>query len=252
MTPRQIAMLPEREIAPVIIPVGAIEQHGPHLPVAVDSFLAQVWVEQIVARLDLATPCYIAPPITVGKSNEHTGFPGTLSISKQTLRAQLLATARQLHSWGFSIFAVLNTHGGNLAVITYTLREIRALFGLRAGYLASGATPGVSPQEATYGYHANEVETALLLATAPGLVRINEATCEYCAHVCDTEHLRPERAPATFAWVAQDLSPNGIMGDATLGTVEKGEKWLDAAAEGYARHVTALAAEARVSRNRIQ
>jgi len=246
MTAAQIAALPDRAWAPVILPVGAIEQHGPHLPVAVDSFLGQVWVDQLVGRLPPGASCYIAPPITIGKSNEHTGYPGTLSISKETLRAQLLAIARQVHAWGFRTLALLNTHGGNLAVIGYTLREIRALHGLRAGYLASNYTPDVSPQEATFGFHANEVETAWMLAAAAPHVK-SGAVADYFGKLGDTKDLRPERAGATYAWVTQDLSRTGIIGDASAGTAEKGERWIAATADGFAKAVAALCAENRAS-----
>jgi creatinine amidohydrolase len=244
MTPAQIAALPDRAWAPVIVPVGAIEQHGPHLPVAVDSFLAQVWVEQLLPRLPAGASCYIAPPVTVGKSNEHTGFPGTLMISKDTLRSQLLVIARQLHAWGFSQMAILNTHGGNMAVNNYTLREINTTVGLRAGNLHSGVNLDVSPQEGTYGYHANEAETALMLAACAPYVK-SGAVCDYYAKLGDTKDLRPERAGATFAWVSQDLSKSGIMGDATLGTAEKGERWIAQSAEGLAKAVAALCKEGR-------
>ena len=244
MTPAQIAALPDRAWAPVIVPVGAIEQHGPHLPVAVDSFLAQVWVEQLLPRLPAGASCYIAPPITVGKSNEHTGFPGTLMISKDTLRTQLLVIARQLHACGFKQMAILNTHGGNMAVNNYTLREINTTIGLRAGNLSSGISLDVSPQEATYGYHANEVETALMLAACAPHVK-SGAVCDYYAKLGDTKDLRPERAAATFAWVSQDLSKSGIMGDATLGTAEKGERWIAQSAEGLAKSVAALCTEGK-------
>ena len=97
----QIAALPDKARATVLVATGAIEQHGPHLPVAVDALMGEVWLSLALARLPAETRCYVAPPITIGKSNVHTGFPGTLSISKETLRAQLLALARQLHAWGF-------------------------------------------------------------------------------------------------------------------------------------------------------
>jgi len=245
MTAAQIAALPDRSWAPVILPVGAIEQHGPHLPVAVDSFLAQVWIEELLPRLPAGASCYVAPPITVGKSNEHTGFPGTLTISKDTLRAQLLTVARQISAWGFGSLAILNTHGGNLAVIGYTMREIAATYGLRIGYLNGTPITDISPQEATYGFHANEVETSLLLATARPLVKMEDAVCDYCAKLGDTRDLRPERAGATFAWVSQDLSRTGVMGDATIATVEKGERWLAQNAEGLAQSVAKLCDEAR-------
>lgn len=244
MTPAQITALPDRAWAPVIVPVGAIEQHGPHLPVSVDSYLGQVWVEQLLPRLPAGASCYIAPPITIGKSNEHTGFPGTLMISKDTLRAQLLVIARQLHAWGFKQMALLNTHGGNMAVNQYTLREITATLGLRAGNLPNRHSIDVSPQEATYGYHANEVETALMLAASEPYVKPG-AVCDYYAKLGDTKDLRPERAGATFAWVTQDLSKSGIMGDATAGTVEKGERWIAHSAEGLAKAVAVLCAEGR-------
>lgn len=244
MKPAQILALPDRAWAPVIVPVGAIEQHGPHLPVAVDSFLAQLWIEELLARLPAGASCYVAPPITIGKSNEHTGFPGTLTISKETLRAQLLVIGRQLHAWGFRQMAILNTHGGNLAVLHYTLRELKATLGLRAGLLGNPHTVEVSPQETAYGFHANEVETALMLAATPTLVKTG-AVADYCAKLGDTRDLRPERAAATFAWVSQDLSRTGIMGDATAGTAEKGERWIAHLAAGLAQAVAKLGAEGR-------
>lgn len=246
MTRREIAALPDKAWAPVILPVGAIEQHGPHLPVAVDSYLAQVWIEQLLPRLPAGASCYVAPAITIGKSNEHTGFPGTLSISKETLRLQLLAIAHQVDAWGFRQLAILNTHGGNLAVLGYTLREIRATYGLRAGMLVNRHTAEVSPQETAYGMHANEVETALMLATAPDLVK-EGAVCDYGAKLGDTRDLRPERAAVTFAWVAQDLSRTGIMGDAPAGTREKGERWVAHLAEGLAQAVATVCAEGQRS-----
>jgi creatinine amidohydrolase len=201
-------------------------------------------VEQLLARLTSGDSCYIAPPITMGKSNEHTGFPGTLTISKESLRNQLLVIARQVHAWGFRQMALLNTHGGNLAVNAYTLREIQATLGLRAGHLTGRHAIEVSPQEATYGYHANEVETALMLAAAGPYVKTG-AVCEYYARLGDTRELRPERAAATFAWVTQDLSKSGIMGDATAGTAEKGARWIAQSAEGLAEAVKVLCVEGR-------
>ena len=101
-----------------------------------------------------------------------------------------------------------------------------------------------STQEATYGYHANEVETALMLAASEPYVKPG-AVCDYYAKLGDTKDLRPERAGATFAWVTQDLSKSGILGDATAGTVEKGERWIAHSAEGLAKAVAVLCAEGR-------
>src|SRR5208282_2096930 len=149
MTLRQIGALPDKAWAPVILATGAIEQHGPHLPVAVDALMGQVWLSRALARLPAEASCYVAPPITIGKSNEHTGFPGTLMISKGTLRGLLLVIARQIHAWGFRAMAIVNTHGGNSPVITYTLREIHATLGLRAEFLQPKFNLDISRQEST-------------------------------------------------------------------------------------------------------
>ncbi len=245
MTAREIAALPDREWAPVIVATGAIEQHGPHLPVAVDSFLAQVWLDRMLSRMTPEVSAYAMLPITLGKSNEHVGFPGTLSISKETLRLQLIMLARQAAAWGFRQFVVLNTHGGNTAVIRYTLREIQATVGLRTGWLAAHATIDVTPQESTYGFHANQFETAALLALAGGITRQERAVRCYPASLDDPGELRPESAPATFSWVSQDLSPSGIMGDAPAATVEQGVRWTDAVADAFYADLAAWCAEGR-------
>ncbi len=245
MTPRQIAALPDKAWAPVIVTVGAIEQHGPHLPVAVDALMGQVWLTLALARLPAGASCYVAPPITIGKSNEHTGFPGTLIISKETLRALLLALAAQVQAWGFRQLAVVNTHGGNTAVLATTLREIRARHGLRADVLPTKIELGISAQEAVYGIHAGEVETSWILAAAPQLVRPDQAVCEYFARLDDPGELRPIVAPATVAWATRDLSASGIMGDAPAATAEKGRRWLEQGATHLAETIAAIGRAAR-------
>jgi creatinine amidohydrolase len=239
-TPRRIAELPDKAWAPVLIATGAIEQHGPHLPVAVDALMGEAWLTLALARLPAGASCYVAPPITIGKSNEHTGFPGTLMISKETLRELLLAIAGQIHAWGFRQIAVINTHGGNTAVVVTTLREIRARFGLRATLLSPAADLGISKQEATYGMHAGEVETSWLMALAGHLVHPPEARCEYPARLEDPGELRPERSAATYAWATRDLSASGIIGDATAASAEKGARWLELTASAYAQAIAAL------------
>jgi creatinine amidohydrolase len=243
MTPAQIAALPDKAWAPVIINTGAIEQHGRHLPVAVDSVLGQAWITLLLEHLPPGASCYVAPAITVGKSNEHTGFPGTLMISKGTLRQLLLTIARQIHAWGFKTLLILNTHGGNTAVTAYTLREITATLGLRAEPLGSKVELDISVQEKKFGYHANEAETALLLALAPHTVTMERAVCEYSGRVDDPGELRPEQGVATRSWVSQDLSRSGVMGDAPAGTAEKGRRWFELSTGGLAEEIGRICRE---------
>jgi creatinine amidohydrolase len=247
MTPRRIAALPDKAWAPVILSTGAIEQHGPHLPVAVDALMGQVWLSLALARLPAGASCYVAPPITIGKSNEHTGFPGTLMISRETLRSQILAVARQVHAWGFRSLAVINTHGGNIPVVVPTLREIRSLLGMRAGILSSSPNTDLSAQEAAFGIHAGEVETSWIMAAAFRLVDPSKAVCEFPARLEDPGEVRPVAAPALVAWASKDVSKSGIMGDATAATVAKGEKWLERGADGYAAAIAAVCLAGRAA-----
>jgi creatinine amidohydrolase len=240
MTLRRIRELPDKSWAPVILATGAIEQHGPHLPVAVDALMGQVWLSLALARLPAGASCYVAPPITIGKSNEHTGFPGTLMISRETLRSQVLAVARQICAWGFRSLAVLNTHGGNVAVLIPTLREIRALHGIRAGMLQSTPVSGLSAQEAAFGIHAGEVETSWMMAAAGARTDPSKAVCEFPARIEDPGEVRPVAAPALAAWASRDVSRSGTMGDAAAATAQKGERWLEQGAAGYAAAIAEI------------
>ena len=226
MTRDEIEMLPGKHAAVVILPIGAIEQHGPHLPVGTDAFLAQAWLAAIMDGLPARIPAYIAPTIVYGKSNEHQGFPGTVFLSSAILRRMLLAAADQLLDWGFRTLAVLNTHGGNSSVIVSTLREIQTTLDMKAGMLRPPMACSDSAQENTYGFHAGEVETSLMLATAPEWVSMGRAVTEYPAHIGDPGEVRLGGTPATHTWITSDLSKSGVMGDAKAATPEKGSKWL--------------------------
>lgn len=234
MSRSEIETLPKKESIPVIIGTGSIEQHGPHLPVAVDTLLAETFLERSFALLPDEIQLLVGPTITFGKSNEHSGFPGTIAISKKTLRLQLFAIARQLSSWGFKVLRVANFHGGNSSVIDYTLREISETLDMSAERLQPKFEMDLSEQEATYGFHAGEVETSWLLDIWPESVDMSKAVCEYPAHIDDSGELLPEDAPATFAWVSSDVSKSGVMGDATQGTAEKGKHWMEVCCKAFA------------------
>jgi creatinine amidohydrolase len=244
-TRERLDALPDKEKYLVILPTGAIEQHGHHLPVGVDSLLGQAWLEQALPQLPAKARVVVAPPITYGKSNEHVGFPGTVFVSAQSLRRLLLAIAAQLKALGFRQLAILNTHGGNSAVLVYTLREIQTNLGMRAGMLNFPYKPDVSSQENEYGFHAGEWETSLMLAAHEDLVKMDRAVCEYPARIEDPGELRPENAPAIFSWISSDVSKSGVMGDATKASREKGQRWLQLAATALAQRIAELADSGR-------
>jgi creatinine amidohydrolase len=243
LTTEQLLALPAKDKALVILTTGAIEQHGHHLPVGTDALLGVLWLAHTLPKLPADAPVYVAPALVYGKSHEHLGFAGTLTISARTLRRQLLAQATHLKTLGFRQLAILNTHGGNSAILVATLREIQTTLGLRAGMLSGHYRPQQSPQETAFGFHAGEFETSLLLAGMPELVRMDRAVCEYPARIDSPGVLRPEASAAVFAWKTSDLSHSGVMGDATQATAEKGAHWLDEASTALARKIETLLAE---------
>ncbi len=238
----QLAGLTRHGRGLAIVPAGAIEQHGPHLPVGVDAILGQAIVAAALARVPADLPVVVAPPITYGKSTEHRGFPGTVSLRTRSLRRLALAVVGQLRDLGVPRVAFLNTHGGNRAVLAAILQEARGNPGVETFVLRAGHAPGLDPEEDSGGFHAGEWETALMQACAPELVHPERAGAEYPARAGDPGLLRAARAPATFAWVTRDLSRSGVIGNPTKATPAKGTLWLSTAAEALAARVCALQA----------
>jgi creatinine amidohydrolase len=239
---QQVDALP-RDTTLLVLPTAAIEQHGHHLPLATDTLINNLLLGHALARLPADAPIYALPPVHYGKSNEHIGFPGTLSVSSSTFMAVLRDLGASVSSAGFKKLVLYNTHGGNSALIDVMARDLRAEFKLRTFTLHGSAGikfEGLNPKEQAYGFHAGEVETAFLLAAAPELVDRSAYTAHYIADVGKPEMLLPENAPATFAWLTRDISPTGVMGDPRPATSEKGALWLGQAATRLAAALEAM------------
>lgn len=208
----------------VILPVSAIEQHGPHLPVGTDALIGEILLTELCKRLDAEESVFIAPPLLVGKSNEHLGFPGVLSLGRESLAPLFHANIRQLRAWGFRRLAILNTHGGNTPCLRTLAREKKV-------HWLDPMCPdtGMGWRELRQGLHAGEYETSLLLAAEPGDCAMELADCRWIGPGDPDALVQAEAAPVTFAWHSRDLSPSGTMGDATRATAEKGRRWIDGA-----------------------
>ena len=240
---KQVDALP-RESTLLVLPTAAIEQHGHHLPLATDTLINNLLLGHALAKLPTSLSVFALPPVHYGKSNEHMGFPGTLAVSAATFMAVLRDLGASVSSAHFQKLVLYNTHGGNSALIEVMARDLRAEFGLRTFALhGTGGISfeGVSPQERAYGFHAGEVETALLLASVPELVDRAAYTVNYVADISRPELLLPENAPATFAWLTRDIAPSGVMGDPRPATAENGSRWLDKAATRLAAALEAMA-----------
>jgi len=242
LTWKQVDALP-RERTLLVLPTAAIEQHGHHLPLATDTLINNLLLGNALELLPADVPIYALPPVCYGKSNEHIGFPGTLSVSAQTFLAVVRDLGASIAAGGFKKLVLYNTHGGNTSLVDILARDLRAEFGLRTFSLfgSGGAShEGVSAQERTYGFHAGEIETAYLLHATPELVHPGEYTTNYIARVDQPELLKPEGSSANFAWLTKDIAPSGVMGDPTGATAENGERWSNAAAARIAEVLMAM------------
>ena len=216
-----------------VLPVAAVEQHGPHLPLGVDLLLMQGYIERVVARLPDELPVLFLPIQAIGTSTEHEDFPGTLSLSAASLIAVLGEIGTSVARAGLGKLVLLNSHGGNVPLLDLVAQDLRAQHGLlvaKATWHRFGYPDGLfSEDELKHGIHAGDVETSLMLSFRPELVRDAERenfTSAAAAIESDFTWLRTGR-PTGFGWMAQDLSASGAMGNATAATAEKGEASAD-------------------------
>jgi creatinine amidohydrolase len=242
LTWKQVDAL-RRERTLLVLPTAAIEQHGHHLPLATDTLINNLLLGKALALLPADLPIYALPALCFGKSNEHLGFPGTLSISAQTFLAVVRDLGASISAAGFKKLVLYNTHGGNTSLVDVLARDLRADFGLRTFSLSGSSgvdLEGLSAQERAYGFHAGEVETAYLLHATPELVNRGEYTTNYIARIEHSELLKPEGSAANFAWLTKDIAPSGVLGDPTRATAENGERWSRQAAARIAEILVAM------------
>jgi creatinine amidohydrolase len=242
LTWKQVEALPKDRTL-LILPTAAIEQHGHHLPLATDTLIGNLLLGHALALLPPEMPVYALPSICYGKSNEHIGFPGTMSVSASTFMAVIRDLGASVAASGFKKLVLYNTHGGNTSLDDVMCRDLRAEFGLRTFFLTGAAGTkfeGIGAQERAYGFHAGEFETAMLLYGTPEFVSKEEYTVNYIAQVDAPEPLLPENGPATFAWLTRDIAESGVLGDPRPATAENGERWTKAAAIKVASALTAM------------
>jgi creatinine amidohydrolase len=235
----------DKEKTLLVLPTAAIEQHGHHLPLATDTLINNLLLGKALSKLPKDASVYALPPVCYGKSNEHIGFPGTMSVSASTIMAVIRDLGASVAASGFKKLVLYNSHGGNSALNDVMARDLRAEFGLRMfqmGASGNAKFEDLPLQERTYGFHAGELETSFLLAATPELVDTSAYTINYIADVAKPELLKPEFAPATFAWLTRDIAPSGVMGDPNPSTAEKGERWIEQAATAAAAALEAMLA----------
>jgi creatinine amidohydrolase len=228
---------PEKTIA--ILPVAAIEQHGPHLPVMTDSAIAEGMIALLKERLPNDLSVLVLPTQYVGKSNEHLLSPGTLSLSAETLSRLLVEIGEGVHHAGLRKMVLANSHGGNVQVLTTVARELRVRFDMLvvATHWGRFGLPGgmYDAVEAQHGIHAGDIETSLMLEFRPDLVSMADAKNFVSSAIAMEKEFKKLSADGThaFGWIAQDLNAEGAVGNASKATAAKGKKTAEHQIDGF-------------------
>ena len=236
-----------------VLPVAAIEQHGPHLPLSVDTDIVNGVLQAALPHIAADLPVLVLPTQAVGFSPEHTRFAGTLTLKSETLLRVWTEIGECVAASGVKKLVLFNAHGGQVGALDLVARDLRARLDMlvytsswfnlplldAAGQDVMARFPA---HEHRFGIHAGEIETALMLALHPERVRMDRAenfrsSSEQRAR--DFELLGNGRS-AKLAWQTQDLNPSGAVGNAAAATAANGQAVLDAAGRALARLLTEI------------
>ena len=231
-----------------VLPVAATEQHGPHLPLRVDSALVDGVVTASLEHLGAHVPALFLPTQAVGLSPEHARFAGTLTLKAETTIRLWTDIAESVAASGVKKLVLLNSHGGQVGVMDIVARDLRSRLGMLVYSVNWFGLPLTGPQgedvnalfsahEHRFGVHAGEIETSMMLALAPQQVAMARAR-----NFSSTSEDRAARfailgngKSAKLGWQMQDYNPSGAAGNAAAASADKGRAVLDAAGRALAQ-----------------
>jgi creatinine amidohydrolase len=237
------ALDPARVLA--VLPVAAIEQHGPHLPLGTDAILCDAILDRAQAIFADHASLLRLPTQRVGLSPEHAGFPGTLVLRAETLLTTWTEIGLSVAAAGVRKLVFFNTHGGQGGIVDIVAQQLRCragMFVVRCSSYRFALPEGwISPDELRFGLHGGLIETSMMLAAAPHLVR-RAALQSFRSRAADWEAAHPGlevEGESGIAWCAQDLGDDGVTGDASAATAELGHRLLDYYASRLAETIAA-------------
>ncbi|MBL0887968.1 creatininase family protein [Myceligenerans sp. I2] len=242
--PRAARLLAESSI--VVQPIGALEQHGAHLPLSTDLVIPDAIATAAVARAAAdGVDAWLLPPLAVSKSDEHHWAPGTIWLEASTLWRTLVDVGRSVAATGAGTLVFVNGHGGNTALLQVVNREIRRRSGLRTFSMGSGvqrAGDGTQGRdELGMGIHAGHSETSVMLALRPELVDMRAAVRNVPEHLADYETIGFNGYPVSFGWTSDDFGASGVIGDPTGATAEYGRQLVEEGVSFVSRALSEVA-----------
>jgi creatinine amidohydrolase len=231
-----------------VLPVAATEQHGPHLPLSVDSVLVDGIVQAALPHLAPELPVLFLPTQAIGLSPEHAAFPGTLTLRNETILRLWTDIGESVAASGVTKLVLFNAHGGNVSVMDLVARDLRKRLKMLVYSVSWFNLPLIDAQgqdvnalfsqdEQRFGIHAGDVETSMMLALDPAHVDMTQAQ--------DFASAAQQRArqfailgngkSAKLGWQMQDYNPAGAVGNAAAASADKGLALVDAAGRALAR-----------------
>ena len=227
-----------------VLPVGAVEQHGPHLPLSVDTALADGILAAALPQVAHDVPVLVLPTQSIGLSLEHQDYAGTLGLSPTTLLALWTELGACVARAGIRKLLIFNAHGGNVSSMDIVARQLRMQCGLLVYHCSwfnlpqpKGVNEAFSAHEHRFGVHGGETETSMMLHLAPDLVRM-----PYAQNFASTSEERAQRFPilgngksAKLGWAMQDYNPLGAAGNAAAADAQRGQALVEGAATSLAQ-----------------
>lgn len=232
-----------------ILPVGAVEQHGPHLPLKVDTALVEGVVDAALPLMAADVPVLVLPTQAIGLSLEHEDYAGTLSLSPATLLAVWTELGGCVARAGVKKLLIFNAHGGNVSSMDIVARQLRMQCGLLVYHSSwfnlpqpAGVNEAFSAHEHRFGVHGGETETSMMLHLAPELVRM-----EHARNFASSSEVRARQFPvlgngksAKLGWAMQDYNPQGAAGNAAAADAQRGQALVQGAAASLAQLCTEI------------